>query len=76
MATIYTRGRAKYLQWSEAGQQRRISLGAVTDAEAEASRLAKERELAGFQHASVTTTEVYTQVVGEHLKAPLRDLAL
>ena len=36
MATIYWRGRCASLNWVEAGERRRESLGAVTTAEAEA----------------------------------------
>jgi len=45
MATIYQRGKAYYLSWSEGGRQWRRSLGPVTAAEAERVRSAKEAEL-------------------------------
>lgn len=45
MATIYQRGKAYYLSWSEGGRQWRRSLGPVTAAEAERIRSAKEAEL-------------------------------
>lgn len=45
MATIYPRGEAWYLSWSEGGEHFRRSLGKVTRAEAERVRSAKEAEL-------------------------------
>jgi integrase len=45
MATIYPRGPAWYLSWSEGGEHFRRSLGKVTRAEAERIRSAKEAEL-------------------------------
>jgi integrase len=45
MATIYPRGDAWYLSWSEGGEHFRRSLGKVTRAEAERVRSAKEAEL-------------------------------
>jgi integrase len=47
MATIYWRGRCASLNWVEAGERRRESLGAVTPAEAEAALTGLERRLAG-----------------------------
>ena len=46
MATIYWRGRCAYLNWVEAGERHRESLGAVTAAEAEAALTGVERRLA------------------------------
>lgn len=45
MATIYPRGGRWYLNWSEHGRQRRKSLGAITEHEADLRRKAKEVEL-------------------------------
>lgn len=45
MATIYSRGECWYLNWSEGGRQRRKSLGAITEHEADLRRKAKEIEL-------------------------------
>ena len=45
MATIYQRGRAWYLNWSEGGRQHRKSLGAVSRAEARKAKAIKEAEL-------------------------------
>lgn len=45
MATIYPRGEAWYLSWSEGGEHFRRSLGKVTRGEAERIRSAKEAEL-------------------------------
>lgn len=45
MAGKYRRGKAWTISWVEAGKQHRQSLGAVTEAEAEAARLAKEQAL-------------------------------
>lgn len=45
MATLYQRGTAWYLNWSEGGQQFRRSLGSVSAREAERIRSAKEAEL-------------------------------
>jgi integrase len=45
MATLYQRGAAWYLSWSEGGRQVRQSLGAITPREAETFRSAKEAEL-------------------------------
>jgi len=45
MATLYRRGDAFYLNWSEGGQQFRRSLGKVAPGEAERIRSAKEAEL-------------------------------
>jgi integrase len=45
MATIYARGNAWYLSWSEGGQHFRRSLGKVARPEAERIRSAKEAEL-------------------------------
>lgn len=45
MATIYPRGGCWYLNWSEGGRQRRTTLGAITEREAETIRLGKEYEL-------------------------------
>lgn len=50
MAGKYRRGKTWTLSWVQDGKQRRISLGAITEAEAEAARLAKEQQLG--QHAS------------------------
>jgi integrase len=47
MATIYWRGRCASLNWVEAGERRRESLGAVTPAEAEAALTGLGRRLAG-----------------------------
>lgn len=47
MATIYWRGRCASLNWVEAGERRRESLGAVTLAEAQAALTGLERRLAG-----------------------------
>jgi integrase len=45
MATIYPRGEAWYLSWSEGGQHFRRSLGKIARGEAERLRSAKEAEL-------------------------------
>jgi integrase len=45
MAGKYQRGRSWYLSWIEDGANRRRSLGAITEAEAETARLAKEQQL-------------------------------
>jgi integrase len=45
MATIYPRGEAFYLSWSEGGSHYRRSLGKISRAEAERIRAAKEAEL-------------------------------
>jgi integrase len=45
MAGKYQRGRQWYLSWVEDGRQVRRSLGAVTEAEAEAARVARESSL-------------------------------
>lgn len=45
MAGKYRRGNAWYLNWVEDGTQKHRSLGAVTEAEAEAARLAKQQSL-------------------------------
>lgn len=45
MATLYKRGEAYYLNWSQGGQQFRRSLGRITAREAEKIRSAKEAEL-------------------------------
>jgi integrase len=45
MATIYPRKGCWYLNWSEAGKQRRKSLGAITAHQAETLRIGKELEL-------------------------------
>ena len=49
MAAKYNRGPCWYLDWidPETGKRRRVSLGRVTEAEAEAERQAKELQLAG-----------------------------
>jgi integrase len=49
MATKYKRGRCWYLQWTEEGKQQRHSLGAITEADAKARRVALERERAGVR---------------------------
>jgi integrase len=46
VATIYPRGRAWYLQWTEDGRQRRQSLGPVPKTHAEQIRRDKELDLA------------------------------
>lgn len=46
MATIYWRGKAAYLNWSQHGKQHRESLGTVSPRDAEIARNAKELELA------------------------------
>jgi integrase len=48
VATIYKRGKAYYLNWSEGGEQFRRSLGAIERREAEAIRAEKEAELHGL----------------------------
>lgn len=48
MATIYKRGKAYYLNWSEDGQQFRRSLGAIDRKAAEAIQAEKEAELRGL----------------------------
>jgi integrase len=45
MATLYKRGDSWYLNWSQAGRQRRIALGAVPAQQAETARVTKEFEL-------------------------------
>lgn len=45
MAGKHQRGRNWYLSWYQSGQLHRQSIGPVTEAEAEAARLAKERAL-------------------------------
>lgn len=45
MAGKYKDGRSWYLSWIEDGKNRRKSLGPVTEAQAEAARLAKERSV-------------------------------
>ena len=45
MAGKYQRGKTWTLTWVEGGKQQRKSLGAVTEAEAEAARIAKEQSL-------------------------------
>lgn len=45
MAGKYARGATWYLTWVEGKQQIRLRLGRVTEAEAEASRIAKEQSL-------------------------------
>ena len=53
MATKYKRGHSWYLQfYDEKGIQRRPSLGQITKAEAEAHRIAKERQLGGVRSAA------------------------
>lgn len=42
MATLYKRGKCWYLNWRESGQQRRVSLGKITQKEAEAALRNKE----------------------------------
>jgi integrase len=50
MATIYWRGRCASLNWVEAGERRRESLGVVAPAEAEAALQGLHRRLAGQDH--------------------------
>ncbi|MGO4521162.1 tyrosine-type recombinase/integrase [Dyella sp. 2RAF44] len=45
MATVYWRGKTAYLNWRHAGQQYRVSLGKITEREAESYRQAKQVEL-------------------------------
>jgi len=45
VATIYPRGTCWYLNWSENGNQRRKSLGEISEHEADTQRRAKELEL-------------------------------
>jgi integrase len=52
MATIYWRGRCASLNWVEAGERRRESLGAVAPAEAEAALTGLERRLSAEVHSS------------------------
>lgn len=49
MASKYKRGRSWYLHWIENGEQQRKSIGAVTEAEAQARLIALERHLAGIR---------------------------
>lgn len=52
MATIYRRGAAWYLNWTENGRRQRKSLGKITQSAAEAQLLALERRLANTQSAA------------------------
>lgn len=45
MATIYKRGRCWYVNWSQNGEQHRLSLGPISEREADDYRKAKELEL-------------------------------
>jgi integrase len=45
VATVYWRNGRAYLNWSEAGQQRRISLGVISERDAEIARRQKEVEV-------------------------------
>lgn len=52
MATIYRRGTAWVINWSEAGQQHRKSLGKITEAEAQAQLNATEARLSSSASAA------------------------
>lgn len=66
MATIYKRGKAWYLNWSEDGGQFRRSLGQIERREAEAIRAEKEAEL----HGLLTPTRGVTVgvIIADYLK--------
>jgi integrase len=64
VAGLYKRGAAWYLSWVESGRQRRRSLGAVTRAEAETARRAKEAQLGAVAGAGPSFAE-WAQVYAE-----------
>lgn len=73
MATLYRRGAAYYLQWSQDGRQHRRSLGAITAAQAERLRKTKALELAtgtrllhGDHHRAATLVEFAPHYLAWH----------
>lgn len=67
MATLYKRGDSYYLNWSEAGRQRRESLGAISALEAETCRVAKEYELRSGQRVFLPSVR-FSEFVAEYLE--------
>lgn len=67
MATKYQRGAAWYLQWNEHGKQFRISLGQVSEAEAEVHRKHKELELGGKRAVVFQRTTKFDLFISEYL---------
>ncbi len=73
MATLYRRGAAYYLQWSQDGRQHRRSLGAITAAQAERLRKTKALEIAtgtrllhGDHHRAATLAEFAPHYLAWH----------
>lgn len=66
MATINKRGSTWQLNWSEAGRQRRKSIGKITAEQAETARLAKEYELQSGQRIFVAA-DLFDDFVREYL---------
>jgi integrase len=62
MATIYPRGACWYLNWSEHGRQRRVSLGEITEHEADLRRKAKEIELSTGKRIFVASAAFETHL--------------
>lgn len=54
MATVYWRNGRAYLNWSEGGRQHRISLGAISERDAEIARRQKEVEVKSGRRFSPT----------------------
>jgi integrase len=68
MATVYWRGDRAYLNWSEAGQQKRISLGRISPRDAEIARRQKEVEVKSGRRFAPTALfrELRTKYVEWH----------